>query len=180
MDVGCHVVDRIDYLFGPLVAVTGGAENRNSPSQDVEDRIRLRGTIGTSDRAAVYSAGAAVDCTWDFGWTGEPLDELVVTGPGGSVSMAGMSPSLPITVKGADGEVLRELLFDAPEHTAQPMIQEVVDCLLRGSDEGSTVVSTAANAIRTSSVLDTVLESYYGGRNDTFWERPESWPGRSK
>eukprot|EP00957_Ditylum_brightwellii_P035998 2727161-Ditylum_brightwellii.AAC.1 len=28
MDVGCHVIDRIDYLFGPLKDVKGGAKRR--------------------------------------------------------------------------------------------------------------------------------------------------------
>ena len=33
MDVGCHNIDRIDYLFGPLVNVDGRASNKNSASQ---------------------------------------------------------------------------------------------------------------------------------------------------
>jgi len=27
-------------------------------------------------------------------------------------------------------------------------------------------------------VLDVALGSYYGGREDEYWARPESWPGR--
>ncbi len=26
--------------------------------------------------------------------------------------------------------------------------------------------------------MDQVLASYYGGRDDAFWTRPETWPGR--
>ena len=38
--------------------------------------------------------------------------------------------------------------------------------------------STGASALRTMKVMDTVLEGYYGGREDEFWKRPDSWPGR--
>jgi len=28
--------------------------------------------------------------------------------------------------------------------------------------------------------MDTVLDIYYGGRQDAFWERIETWPGRRR
>lgn len=39
MDVGCHVLDRIDYLCGPLVNVEGKAMNKNSTNVPVEDYV---------------------------------------------------------------------------------------------------------------------------------------------
>jgi hypothetical protein len=36
MDVGCHVIDRIDYLCGRLVNI----------NQDVEDYVELQAEIG--------------------------------------------------------------------------------------------------------------------------------------
>jgi hypothetical protein len=57
---------------------------------------------------------------------------------------------------------------------AQPLIQTVVDDLLGLG----TCPSTGESARRTSRVMDQVLEDYYGGRSDAFWERPETWPGR--
>ena len=42
-----------------------------------------------------------------------------------------------------------------------------------------TCPSTGESARRTSAVMDAVLADYYGGRNDAFWERSASWPGRS-
>uniref|UniRef100_A0A7S1BQN8 GFO/IDH/MocA-like oxidoreductase domain-containing protein n=1 Tax=Corethron hystrix TaxID=216773 RepID=A0A7S1BQN8_9STRA len=177
MDVGCHVIDRIDYLCGPLVNVSGAAKKYNSPSQDVEDYVQLRAEIGNCDWGAVESAGATVECTWDFGWTGGSVDEFVITGTKGSISMVGMSPYLPITLKGNDGEILKELTFEAPEHTAQSMIQLVTDDILNSSRNSGNVVSLADNAIRTSLVLDTILDKYYGGRSEEFWKRIDSWPG---
>ncbi len=40
--------------------------------------------------------------------------------------------------------------------------------------------STGASARRTSAVIDRVLAAYYGGRDDAFWDRPATWPGRQR
>jgi hypothetical protein len=63
-----------------------------------------------------------------------------------------------------------------PEHIQQPLVQSLVDALL-GRGE---CPSTGETALRTSVVMDTVLSGYYGGREDRFWERAETWPGRRK
>ena len=38
--------------------------------------------------------------------------------------------------------------------------------------------STGDTAAHTSLVMDQVLAAYYGGREDEFWERAETWAGR--
>lgn len=180
MDVGCHIIDRIDYLFGPLVNVKGKAVNRNSPFQDVEDYVQLQAVIGESPWAAIDSVGAKVDCTWDFG-SEDSLDDLLIQGTKGSLRMAAMSPSLPIQVLDANGNIVNELSFQASKHTAQPMVQCITNELLgKATEQETACISCGDNAIRTSKVLDTVLASYYGGRDDEFWLRPETWPGRPK
>jgi glycine betaine/choline ABC-type transport system substrate-binding protein len=76
-------------------------------------------------------------------------------------------------------------------HAAQPLIQSIVNELRGGvvNDGGGAdnnqqcLVKSPAradNAIRTSEVLDAILNSYYGGRHDEFWKRPDSWPGLKK
>lgn len=220
MDVGCHVVDRIDFLLGPLQSVTGRAENQRSPLQDVEDYVELRAEIGPSDWAAVPSAGAKVDCAWEFAPedpAAPPIDELVIAGPRGSLRMAAMSAAAPVEVLDASGAaVLRTLTFEQPQHTAQRLIQSATDELLlvkrRGGSAGangvggrsgvavdggggrvvfstSGVVAAASaatrcpsrgeNALRTSRALDKALNAYYGGRDDAYWSRADTWPGRS-
>ncbi|CAM9834576.1 unnamed protein product, partial [Heterosigma akashiwo] len=110
MDVGCHVVDRLDYLLGPLTGVTGTAQNRASPRQAVEDYVQLRATVGPCDWAPVTAEGAAVTCTWDFtpawgeGGGEEEVDELVIEGPGGSLVTAGMGAAAPVSVRDAGEE----------------------------------------------------------------------------
>ena len=68
--------------------------------------------------------------------------------------------------------------FDRPHppHVQQPLIQTVVDDLLgRG-----VCPSTGESARRTSQVMDQVLAAYYGGRDDEFWMRPDTWPGQRR
>lgn len=179
MDVGCHVVDRIDFICGPLENVKGKAENRNSPKQAVEDFVELTAKVGKGGWAAMPACkGASVDLTWDFASTKSPLDELRFIGPKGVLKMAGMSPNGPIEVLDVDGKVLHKLEFEMPEHTAQQLIQAVTNDL-RGFDKVD-LLSYADNAIRAQTVLDSSLNSYYGGREIGYWDREKSWPGRPK
>eukprot|EP00984_Skeletonema_dohrnii_P001779 scaffold586_cov112-Skeletonema_dohrnii-CCMP3373.AAC.25 len=203
MDMGCHVLDRIDYLFGPVVDVKsevlrkgavgdGGEEEGSYPL--VEDYVSMNGRIGQSDWAVISSEGAIVECLWDFSPPDKnneeknDKDELIITGTNGSLRMAGMGAGLPIEVLDVDGNVIETIEFEAPMHAAQPLIQSIVN-ELRGVDIDDEKErqqqqhylgkspARAENAIRTSEVLDAILNSYYGGRHDEFWTRSESWPG---
>ena len=188
MDVGCHVIDRLDYLLGPLEDVSGIAENRHSPRQSVEDFVTLSARIGAAGddarASAVRGAGAEVQMTWDFAPSDASVtavDLLVIHGPIGRVEMAAMSPSAPVSVyEASSGALVKQLTFEQPEHTAQALIQAATD-ELRGlvNGEGVSVAcpSRGDNALRTSAVLDQALSSFYGGRDDRFWERPDTWPG---
>lgn len=182
LDVGVHVIDRIDYLCGPLVDTKGKAENRASQEfQQVEDYVHFDAIIGTpSDPAqhapAIPSEGATVSCTWHFSGVNEnEEDELIISGPNGSLRMAGMSPAGPIYVHDAQGALTRTINdFTMPEHTAQGLIQIVTDDLRGVSDPAtrtSTGLSNGDNAIRTQEVLDAALTSFYGGREIGYWGR---------
>ena len=96
--------------------------------------------------------------------------------------MAAMGAGLPMNVLDADGGLVETLEFDPPAHAAQPLIQSIVSELLGDDEEDENHRSArsparADNAVRTSEVLDAILGSYYGGRHDEFWTRPETWPG---
>lgn len=157
-------------------------KNRNSPLQRVEDYVHMTAEIG--EGKGLLAKGASVECTWDFAPSdaSSPLDELRIVGSKGSLKMAGMSPVEPIEILDANGKTVRELTFDQPEHTAQQLIQAVTNDLRgAGSSAGKATASVdfllyGYNAIRTQRVLDTILESYYGGREIGYWER-EDWPG---
>jgi hypothetical protein len=55
-----------------------------------------------------------------------------------------------------------------------PLIQTIVD-QLQGRGQ---CPSTGATAARTAKVMDQALADYYGTRDDAFWTRPQTWPGR--
>lgn len=180
LDVGCHVLDRLDYLLGPLTNVDGKAENRKSPQQPVEDYVHLTASIGDSRWTAPNCQGARVECTWDFADSGGngPKDELILTGNQGSIRLAAMQPAGPVRLYDLQGTLVDEARFDMPQHTAQQMIQAVTDDL-RGIQPKPDFLSYGENAVRTSQVMDTVLRSYYGNRDTGYWEDMDAWPGRS-
>mmetsp|Transcript_29712 Transcript_29712/g.63639 ORF Transcript_29712/g.63639 Transcript_29712/m.63639 type:complete len:470 (-) Transcript_29712:186-1595(-) len=202
MDVGCHVLDRIDYLCGPLEQAKGTAEHRGSTGANNDDGIPVvenychaTAVVGSSAMASIPDGGcegATVDLTWDFSSTDEKdaVDELRFSGSNGrTLTMAGMSPNGPIDVIDKDGStVLRSLNFDTPEHTAQRLIQAVTNNLLdrktmttqEADSKRADFLSFGENAIRTQIVIDTMLESYYGGREIGYWSRSDSWPGSPK
>ncbi|MFC1641575.1 Gfo/Idh/MocA family protein [Myxococcota bacterium] len=160
LDVGSHALDLIDYLLGPLSAVQGSARNL-ATNADVEDvAVMSFGLPG----------GAVGVAEWNFA-SRACVDRLEVRGTSGHLtcSVFGHEP-----VELATGEATQRFSFPVPQHIQQPLIESVVDELCgRGH-----CPSTAENAARTSWVMDQVLSEYYGGRQDDFWARRESWPGR--
>jgi 1,5-anhydro-D-fructose reductase (1,5-anhydro-D-mannitol-forming) len=161
LDVGSHALDILDFLLGPLQDVSGAASSVAS-DYDVEDCVAL----------TARAAGALGSMSWNF--AGEVRDDTMrLTGTLGEITFP-MFTSAPVRLENASGVQLFDLPY--PAHVAQPLIQSVVDDLLGRGECPSTGVS----ARRTSRVMDRVLDAYYGGRGDPFWERPQTWPGRRR
>jgi predicted dehydrogenase len=161
LDVGSHVLDLMDFLFGPLADVAGTAANLGG-SCAVEDAVAM------SFRTGEGIPGAAA---WDFA-SAVTEDAFVISGTEGRLTFSVFGND-PVQLENAAGTKA----FDRPNppHVAQPLIQTVVDDLLgRG-----TCPSTGESARRTTQVMDAVLAGYYGGRNDAFWAREETWPGKT-
>ncbi len=159
LDLGSHSLDLLDHLFGPLENVRGHAANLATPLP-IEDAVAMTFTAG----------GVPSVASWNFA-SGTHTDEVVIEGTKGRLvfSVFGDEPLRLETKAGIE-------TFDRPnpEHVQQPLIQTVVNSLL-GRGE---CPSTGESARRTSDVMDTVLDAYYGGRADHFWTRPATWPGR--
>jgi 1,5-anhydro-D-fructose reductase (1,5-anhydro-D-mannitol-forming) len=161
LDVGSHALDLLDFLLGPLEDVSGTAANVAS-AYDAEDSVAL----------TFRAAGALGSMSWDF--ASEVRDDTMrLSGTDGEITFP-MFTSTPLKLETASGAQLFDLPY--PPHVAQPLIQSVVDDLLGRGECPSTGIS----ATRTSRVMDKVLEAYYGGRSDAFWDRPETWAGRRK
>lgn len=160
LDLGCHTLDILDFIVGPLTNVEGDAANLASPHA-VEDAVTMR------FRTPQFALGIA---SWNFA-SAIREDSIEITGTEGRLTLStfGNEPVQLETTQGSEK-------FDLPNppHIQQPFIQQMVDDL-HGKD---TAPSTGVTAARTAQVMDMVLSRYYGGREDTFWARPETWPGR--
>ena len=161
LDVGSHTIDLMDELFGSLQDVSGMAANVAS-DYAVEDSVSM----------AFMAGGVPGAASWDFA-SAIAQDTFRISGTDGQITFS-VFETAPVLVEGAQG--VERFERDHPPHVQQPLIQSVVDDLL-GRD---ICPSTGESARRTSRVLDTVLSSYYGGRQDAFWIRAGSWPGRRR
>ena len=160
MDVGCHVLDLIDYLFGPIAIASAAAINR-SRLYDVEDCVSVR---------FMTSAGASGVGQWDFLGAARE-DSLTVAGAQGQLQLSvfGDEP-LRLTWKKGGEELLSH---PNPTPVQLPLVQSIVDELC---GDGASP-STGKTAARTSFLIDEVLDAFYGGRGDSFWLRTSTWPG---
>ena len=160
LDVGSHVLDLLDFFCGPLEDVAGRAA-RLATAGAVEDAVVMTFRTGTG------VLGAA---SWNFS-SQVKEDALEFSGTAGRLSLSVFGTE-PLRLETARG--IEHFELPTPAHVAQPLIQTVVDDLLgRGP-----CPSTGESARRTTVVMDRVLAGYYGGRDDAFWARPTTWPGR--
>lgn len=160
LDVGSHALDAIDFLLGELSDVNGSAANLAS-TYPVEDAVALsfRSASGALGTMLCNFASATRD------------DSLRIVGTEGEVSFSVFGTE-PVRFENSAGPQFFDL--PNPPHVAQPLIQTVVDDLLgRGN-----CPSTGESARRTTRVMDAALSAYYGGREDAFWQRANTWPGR--
>ncbi len=158
LDLGCHTLDIIDYISGALADIHGVASN-------ISGHYRVEDTVALSFRNEHNVVGTA---QWNF-TASRRADEILFTGDKGyfTISTFGHEPARLVL-----GEQVTEYDLPNPRHIQAPMIQQIVDTLL-GRGKCASVGETAA---RTSQVIDAALQSFYGGRSDEFWLRPESWP----
>jgi 1,5-anhydro-D-fructose reductase (1,5-anhydro-D-mannitol-forming) len=160
LDLGSHALDLLDFFFGPLLNVHGHAANLATPLP-IEDAVAMTFTT---------ASGAPGVATWNFA-SAIHTDEVVIEGTAARLSFS-VFGNEPLRLQTRDGQQT----FDRPNppHVQQPLIETVVNALLGRA----ACPSTGESARRTSAVMDTVLNAYYGNRTDAFWTRPQTWPGR--
>ena len=156
VDIGSHALDLLDFFFGPLSDVTGRAHNHGK-SCLVMDAVAM----------SFLAGGIPGVASWNFA-SAEKEDAFTIAGTEGQLTFSLMGNEPLSLKKSGEAELLDR---PNPPHVQQPLIQSVVDDLLgRG-----TCPSSGDSARRTTQVMDTVLASYYGSRNDEYWKRPETW-----
>lgn len=161
MDLASHTLDLMDFLLGPIEQVHGIAVNRASETA-VEDNVAM---------CFRFASGVVGTGAWDFA-AAKGTDVIEINGVDGRLTCSTFGRRVVVEVAG------KEETFEVPAPSAihQPFVASLVDELLgRG-----TCPSTGRSASRTAAVMDQVLKEYYGGRDDAFWKRAESWPGRRR
>jgi len=158
-DIAPHTVDIFQFLFGEIREVAGRAVNlktgcplENLVTMDVVTERDVRGHLRFC-------------CT-----TTEKADRMTVTGSTGTMEFS-VHGKQDIKVWDHHGNLLQDLLIPDPVTVEQPMVQTVVEDLLgRGR-----CLSCAEDVLSTYQVIDQVLDAYYGGRQDDFWNHPERY-----
>ena len=185
-DLGCHVLDLLDFWFGPLQFGGGSAVNV-SPSHSAEDAVSLSFSTAT---------GAVGSGQWNFAAhrTSEVLD---IEGEWGKLSLACLDCWAPITMEFDSDKLLkgkclppvqrrmrrlqgkkpcpkrltRKYEFETMAFPHRPMIEAIV-AQLRDADAGS---GNGDAALRTAKGMDCALKDYYDGRDPGYLQRPQRW-----
>lgn len=160
LDLASHTLDILDYILGPLLQPVGRAWRSKAAPHSTEDVVHLQFST---------TSGALGSAAWNFA-SDQREDLIEFCGTEGKLSLScfGDEP-LCLTRSNQTEEIARP----NPATIQQPLVQSIVDELL---GNGS-CPSTGHTALRTSQLMDDVLDAFYGGRQDDFWTRPHSWPG---
>jgi 1,5-anhydro-D-fructose reductase (1,5-anhydro-D-mannitol-forming) len=146
LDLASHCLDLIDFLIGPIAAVSGFAINTGG-AYAAED------ATSAAFRVDTRVAGSGI---WNFNAAAK-TDVMIFTGSAGTVTTPIFTDGdvLVATASGIETLPLRN-----PAHVHQPLIQTIVDELGgRGRCE-----STGESGARTSWVMDRCLDGFYGRR----------------
>lgn len=157
-DIAPHSIDIMVYLLGNFTKINGMAANNNK-EYDVEDIVVISfktetGVLGTAN---YNSLGL------------NKKDKMIISGTKGSVEFS-LHWNDEIIITTADGE--RKIVIEKPKIVQENMIDNVVKALLTGEDFHT---CTSKEALETYRIMDIVLEQYYNGRNDDFWNRVDTW-----
>lgn len=139
VDIGCHTLDILDFLLGPIVDARGMASNQMDvyPAED---------TVAMAFR---FGSGVLGTGLWNFG-ADRREDRVEIVGDRGRLIFATFGDD-PIRLE--SGGRVEDIRVANPEHIQQPLIESIVAEL---TGQGA-CPSTARTGARTSWVMDQVL-----------------------
>ncbi|MBP2242086.1 putative dehydrogenase [Cytobacillus eiseniae] len=139
-DLGCHTIDLLDFLLGPIKDVQGFASNQAGDYQ-AEDIVT---GIYQFD-SGVHGVGS-----WCFS-AFESIDVNEIIGSTGKITFStfGSEPVLLTTAS-----KMEQWEFPAIEHVHQPLVERIVTDLTNGFNQAP---STGVTGARTSWVMDKLV-----------------------
>jgi predicted dehydrogenase len=135
-DMGCHTLDFLDFLFGPITHVQGFASNQAG----------LYETEDIMTGSFVFTSGVHGVGTWCFS-AFQNYEKNIIIGTKGSISFSTFGPE-PIEMTTMGG--IEYFSEPQPSHVAQPLIEAITRELIGLGISPSTGVSGA----RTSWVME--------------------------
>jgi predicted dehydrogenase len=139
VDIGCHTLDILDFLLGPIADARGMAANQMG-AYPAEDAVAM---------AFRFESGLLGTGLWNFG-ADRREDRVEIVGDRGRLVFATFGDG-PIVLEA--GERRESIRIANPEHIQQPLIETIV-AELTGK---GTCPSTARTGARTSWVMDRIL-----------------------
>jgi predicted dehydrogenase len=137
MDVGSHSLDLLDWYLGPIEKVQGQAANQ-AKANNAEDIV---------SGSWVHASGVQGTGIWCFD-SYKDEDTISIYGNKGMLSFSVLDIGAPILLSTEKG-IEKLAVATPPEHVAQPLIQTVVNALLKKG----TCPSTGESALRTDWVM---------------------------
>jgi 1,5-anhydro-D-fructose reductase (1,5-anhydro-D-mannitol-forming) len=145
VDLACHTLDMLDFLFGGITSVRGHASSQ-AGAYPAEDCVSMSFLF----RSGVHGCGI-----WNFA-SYDRLDEVRIVGTEGQITFSTFGTGDIVVTR--PGEPEQRYALDNPVHIQQPMIECVVKSLL---DPTTLPVDLdPMHAARTSWVMDQVLDEY--------------------
>lgn len=138
-DLGSHLIDLLDHLFGPLEDIRGSSRN-------VSGRLALP---DQTDLAFTTSTGIPGRGHWNFA-SETHKDGLEITGELGRVELSCFGNE-PVKLETSEGASFLDR--PNPAHVHQPLIQIMVNELL---GKGGQCPSKGISAARTSQIMDAI------------------------
>lgn len=160
-DIAPHTIDLMIYLFGDMKEIHGFAINHGTDCP-LEDHVSFS---FLTDQNIIGSA--IFNCI-----SNRKDDRMVVTGTKGTIEFS-VHGRCDIVINDYDSGDTEILEIPDPGTVEEPMVQTVVDHLLqRGA-----CPCTGEEALPVYRAIDHILEGFYHGRQDDFWNYPERWGG---
>lgn len=142
-DLGCHTLDLLDFLLGPIKEVHGFASNQ-AGYYHAEDIV----TGIYQFESGVHGVGS-----WCFSaYESVDINEIIGNKRKITFSTFGHNPVLLTTDSG-----IQQWNFSALQHVHQPLVERIVADLTRDFDE---VPSTGMTGARTTWVMDQLVKSF--------------------